>query len=262
MKFYLGSPEVHWLRLAGVPLCVSRCRLARLKTWPEAAAEWLLDSGGFSELALRGGWGLSASAYVSEVRRYRDAVGRLEWAAPQDWMCEPGMIAKTGLSVREHQRRTVENFLDLKASAPDLPFFPVLQGWQLEDYLRHVEDYERVGVRLSREPLVGVGSVCRRQHTGQVEDILGVLAGAGARLHAFGAKVKGLEKTGDLLVSADSMAWSLAARKDGERLPECRHRARTCANCLRWALQWRSEVLRAVAPPCGRQLRLSLWGLD
>ena len=51
------------------------------------------------------------------------------WAAPQDWMCEPAIIAKTGLAVVEHQRRTVTNFLELQALAPDLPFIPVLHGW-------------------------------------------------------------------------------------------------------------------------------------
>jgi len=29
-------------------------------------------------------------------------------------MCEPPIIAKTGLSVREHQERTVENFIELE----------------------------------------------------------------------------------------------------------------------------------------------------
>jgi hypothetical protein len=29
-----------------------------------------------------------------------------------DWMCEPFMLAKTGLSVREHQQRTVTNYLN------------------------------------------------------------------------------------------------------------------------------------------------------
>jgi hypothetical protein len=30
-----------------------------------------------------------------------------------DWMCEPQILAGTGLSVAEHQRLTLENFLHL-----------------------------------------------------------------------------------------------------------------------------------------------------
>ncbi len=34
--------------------------------------------------------------------RYRDEIGCLLWAAPHDWMCEPWITAKTGLTVAEH----------------------------------------------------------------------------------------------------------------------------------------------------------------
>ena len=61
-------------------------------------------------------------------------------------MCEPFIIAKTGLSVREHLRRTVASYLRLKELAPDLPFIPVLQGWQLADYLECAAMYEAAGV--------------------------------------------------------------------------------------------------------------------
>ncbi len=50
-------------------------------------------------------------------------------------MCEPQIVARTGLSVREHQERTVANYLTLRSIAPDLPFIPVLQGWRIADYL-------------------------------------------------------------------------------------------------------------------------------
>jgi hypothetical protein len=89
-----------------------------------------------------GEWRTSPSQYVAAVRRYRDQIGNLMWAAPQDWMCEPivingGKVGRltfvgTGLSVAEHQRRTVANLLELRQLAPDLPFIPVLQGYAIE----------------------------------------------------------------------------------------------------------------------------------
>src|SRR5262245_10177589 len=80
------------------------------------------------------------------------------WSGRRRRMCEPFMLAKTGLTVAEHQARTVANYLELRSLAPELPFVPVLRGWSLGDYLhRCVELYERAGVNLAREPLVGVG---------------------------------------------------------------------------------------------------------
>ena len=100
----------------------------------------------------------------------------MAWAAPQDWMCEPVVLAGgrgpggiqfvgTNLSVREHLRRTVENLVELRSLAPEVPFVPVLQGWTHGDYLDCAELYARAGVDLRAEPVVGVGTMCRRQAT-------------------------------------------------------------------------------------------------
>ena len=55
-------------------------------------------------------------------------------------MCEPHLLKKTGLTVVEHQCRTVQNYLLLRELAPSIPFVPVLQGWKIGDYDRHVDD--------------------------------------------------------------------------------------------------------------------------
>ena len=96
-------------------------------------------------------------------------------------------------------------------------------------------------------PVVGIGSVCRRQRMAQGREIVGRLSRLGIRLHGFGVKVTGLRDVAHQLVSADSMAWSLRARRGGIRLPGCAHKR--CANCARWALVWRDRVLRAIAAP-------------
>jgi hypothetical protein len=156
-------------------------------------------------------------------------------------MCEPFIVAKTGLSVAEHQRRTVENFCWLREHAPGLPFVPVLQGWHLSDYWRCVDLYTDAGVDLAAEPLVGLGSVCRRQSTHDITVLVAFLQATGLRLHGFGVKTGGFERYAPLLASADSMAWSYAARR-AMPLAGCQHR--NCANCVRFALQWRDKVIR------------------
>lgn len=254
----LGSHQPGWLAHAGVPLFVSDTRLRVYKTLPRATAPWGCDSGGFTQLQKYGAWTISPREYVARLYRYRDEIGHLLWAAPQDWMCEPIVIAGgyaggqrfagTGLSVAEHQRRTVANFAQLRELAPDLPIIPVVQGWNREDYLRCVELYQRmIGLDLTRVPLVGLGSVCRRQGTTEAGRIIQALHTTGVRrLHGFGFKILGLMAHGHLLTSADSLAWSIDARRRPP-LPGCT-RHKNCANCLRFALAWRTRVLAAARP--------------
>jgi hypothetical protein len=93
-------------------------------------------------------------------------------------MCEPAVIsggrfgglrfAGTGLSVAEHQARTVANYLQLRTLVPDLPFIPVLQGWDRPTTCGVCELYTAAGVDLTAAPLVGLGSVCRRQSTTEI----------------------------------------------------------------------------------------------
>ena len=53
---------------------------------------------------------------------------------------------------------------------------------------------QRAGVDLASLPLVGVGSVCRRQGTAGIAALLAELARAGMKLHCFGMKVSGLRR--------------------------------------------------------------------
>ena len=241
MRFYLGTHETSWLAKLAVPLFISHRRLAKRARLPRACCDWALDSGGFTELEKFGGWKTCVSEYVEAVERYSEEIGRLEWAAPMDWMCEPQMLAQTGLSVREHQDRTVANFLELRGRGP---FIPVLQGWTVSDYETCVELYRSAGVDLAAEPLVGVGSVCRRQSTAEIAQIMHALHGAGIRTHGFGVKKEGVSRYGRLLTSADSMAWSYTARRHWP-LPGCSHKR--CTNCSRFALRWREELLARAA---------------
>ncbi len=243
-RFWLGANEPSWLSKLDVPPFVSRSRLARLKALPRARGDWALDSGAFSELLLRGRFTAGPRQYAAEVRRFADEVGRPAFVSIQDWMCEPFILKATGLTVRTHQKRTVQSYVELCLIAPEIPWVPVLQGWQPDEYLRNVEDYRAAGADLDRQPLVGLGSVCRRQGTAEAASLVARLHRAGLVLHAFGFKRAGLVRVAHLLASADSMAWSYVARKQ-PRLEGCRHAC--CNNCPRFALRWREELMQGVA---------------
>jgi hypothetical protein len=229
-----------------VPLFVSRERLIKRKSLPRAAGPWSLDSGGFSQVATHGRFTFTAEQYVHDVRRYRDEIGQLQWAAPMDWMCEAPMLAKTGLTVADHQRRTVDNYLELTTLDPTLPFIPVLQGQTLSDYHRCADLYAINGVDLL-DTVVGLGSVCRRQDTAEIGSIVGHFHAQGLRLHGFGCKAGAIVRYGQLLESADSLAWSYAGRRRGA----CALKSR-CANHLHYALDWRADILRRVPGGCSQ----------
>lgn len=233
MRFYLGTHQPIWLANTTAPLFVSRVRLAGRKTFPVATCDWALDSGGFSELSKHGRWTVDAKQYVEEVRRFSGEIGRMQWAAIQDHMCEPDILLKTGRTVRAHQQSTIASYLELRDLAPDIEWLPVLQGWSKGEYLDHVEMYRRRGVDLWSFPAVGVGSICRRSHTINASIILNWLADDGLKLHGFGLKIDGLRNTHNSLVSADSMAWSFHARREKNGMQ----------NSLEFALEWRGNLL-------------------
>lgn len=241
LTFYLGTHEPTWLKRAKGPLFLSRRRLSRyadLSGYGQGKT-WALDSGGFSELNLYGAWKTTPEQYASEVRRWA-SIGGMQWAAVQDWMCEPFVLQKTGLDVDEHQIRTIRSYYDLSALAPEVHWLPVLQGFTLQDYLRHLRSYQTMCIDLRDVPVVGIGSVCRRQATKEAELIVRVLHDHGIKLHGFGFKVKGLVACAKYLASADSMAWSLHARK---RPPLPGHTHVSCGNCFDYAEAWRERIL-------------------
>lgn len=289
--FYLGTHQPHWLRLPqfrNVPLFISRNRLTDYKTFPQAAGRWAMDSGGFTELKDHGRWRITPDEFVADVRRITAGVGRRpDFVAPQDWMCEPWVIfgrnrhlppgspgrfegtkAARGLTedepeqdldaaVRFHQERTVENLLELRRLAPEIPWMPVLQGWELRHYLDCADMYAAAGIDLAAEPIVGLGSVCRRQATPEIDQIVATFHRRGLRLHGFGVKTQGLGDYGPELASADSMAWSYDARRSPP-LPGHDARHKNCANCPDWALMWRQRVLARIGAAAPRQLAFDL----
>ncbi|MFE0276688.1 hypothetical protein ACFWZY_32125 [Streptomyces sp. NPDC058992] len=196
MRFYLTTHKRHWVRLTDVPLFLKSEHFVNAVKLDEARGPYAVDSGGFSELQRRGRWTRTPRQYIEDLRRIWECVGPYDWAAPQDWMCEdliihggtagPNVFVGTHLSVREHIRRTVANFLELRSLAPELRIAPVLQGRTIADYEWCAELYERAGVDLTREPTVGLGSVCRLQSTREGAAIVTAMAARGLKLHGFG----------------------------------------------------------------------------
>jgi hypothetical protein len=248
--YYTGTHHPNWLWTPGPadPLCVSRHSLTRQKTYGRARVPWILDSGGFTVLS-KGGelparWEITPHEYAAETARYMREIGNLQWAAPMDMMCEPDVIARTGRDVDWHQAWTVENGMILRQIWPQhsddpCPFRFMLQGWTPGSYVRCWERYEDAGVDLAAEPVVGVGSICRRDDPRVIAAILGLLHGL--RLHGWGVKATVLKVFAGQLESADSLAWSFDARYNPP-LPGHETRHQHCNNCRDYAADWRGRL--------------------
>jgi hypothetical protein len=221
-RFYVGvhHPRLAWpLTLRGFRVCVSANVLrGRAYGVPFLGSDepWLLDSGAFTQVALQGGFSQSPSAYAAMIRQF--AGTGLIAASTQDYMCERLALKATGLTVARHQVLTIERFDAIRDAGTDrVHLLPVLQGRSPDDYRRHLEGY---GDRIGRGAWVGVGSLCKRQgDPALIAAILDaiLLDRPDLRLHGFGCKRTSLldPQVRRRLASADSMAWSYAARFEG-----------------------------------------------
>lgn len=195
---------------------VSVNRLATRKSaFP--VGDWIMDSGAFTMIAQNGRYLDEPATYAAQIKRWAGN-GNLLAAVAQDYMCEPVMLDKTGLTIADHQRLTIERYDALIAcDVGGVYIMPVLQGFAPANYVSHIRQY---GARLAHGAWVGVGSVCKRN--GDPAAVRAVLlairdARPDLRLHGFGVKTTalGCGLIRDLLFTADSMAWSFAARKQG-----------------------------------------------
>lgn len=214
MRFFVGlhqpSDAKHF---AAAFVSVNRLRARK---GPFVVDDWIMDSGAFTTVAKHGGYPEPVSVYAAEVKRWKQN-GKLLAAVAQDYMCEPVMIRRTGLSIAEHQQLTIERYDELVAADTGVYIMPVLQGYAPADYAAHIAQY---GARLAHGAWVGVGSVCKRNGDPRaIEAVLLAIARVrpDLRLHGFGLKMTALGSplVHSLLWSADSMAWSFAARRAG-----------------------------------------------
>lgn len=213
IRFFIGLHQPNHAAHFG-RCCISINRL-RTRRKPVPGREVLLDSGAFTEISRHGGYRSTVAEYAGHIRRLAGIMS-IAAAVAQDYMCEAWILSRTGLTIADHQRLTIDRYDQLAAESLPVPIMPVLQGYEPGDYVRHLRAY---GDRIGAGRWVGVGSVCKRN--GSPADVLQILAAVAGerpdiRLHGFGLKSTALldPSIRRLLYSADSMAWSFAARRE------------------------------------------------
>jgi len=212
---------------------------------PIRVGRWMMDSGAFSQVTKYGDFIMSPEEYVRIAVRFQDC-GDLACIVTQDYMCEPDvirMLRNKGkeASVRIHQRKSVERYKQIVIEAErqglKVPVMPVLQGWEVEDYIEHWHRLCAVNRQLGRKGKtveafgwnhnqprwVGIGSTCKRNKNPEVvSQILDTLPwefinSHDVRIHLFGYKTTGLksDKIKDRIYSADSFAYDFTNRLNG-----------------------------------------------
>lgn len=232
MRFFIGLHQPSDARHFDAAF-ISVGRLRKRKS-DFIVGDWIMDSQAFSTIFTYGGYPHPPSEYADQVNRWKHC-GNLLAAVSQDYMCEAAMLAKTGLAIPDHQRLTIERYDALLQLITGVYLMPVLQGYEPDEYVSHVRQY---GDRLATGAWVGVGSVCKRNASPcLILDVLGAIKieRPDLKLHGFGLKTVALANgtIRELLETADSMAWSFAARKAGRN-----------ANDWREAMEFKKSVAR------------------
>jgi hypothetical protein len=195
---------------------------------------WILDSGAFTEISTHGRWRHDSDEYIELIHRW-STVGQLDAAVSQDMMCEPDILAKTGLSIAEHQENTIIRYNEISQWV-DVYVMPVLQGYSPASYVDHVRQY---GKLLKHGQWVGVGSVCKRNgNPDAIEDVLLAIKRErpDLRLHGCGIKASALKRPTSAGVVAQfrfngvvagrpqtTAQRSRSASRRGVRRPHARH---------------------------------------
>ncbi len=248
--FFIRERTWGWLAHVGVPLfgvAPAAGAAQDAAEGPRRVGRW--TPAAFSELSLYGGWRTTPEEYVAAVKRYDREIGQLEWAAGQDYMWKV-MLARTGLSVEEHQRRTVANSFGWSSCGtedddtglhPEAPFMPTSRVSRVGDYLRCWDMFGEAGVDLSNYPSVGVrfgvpastparSARCWRRCANAIRECRCTVMAL--RHRDFGTMVTCLRRR--------QPGVGMNARKI-RGYPGCTHGK--CSNCVKWALRWRRGMV-------------------
>lgn len=218
-----------------------RNRKDKIPTMPNQ--RWIMDSGAFSEISLNGKYTYSVDEYLNCVLENEPNI-----FVTMDWMCEPHIIEKTGLSIKDHLNRTIDAHIKIKEKIDHMniksDFMGTIQGWKIDDYLKCIDMLKEHGLI---EEHLGIGSICRRNADKEILKIIKTIHGElpNVKLHGFGIKLSLLKSVvaNKLLHSCDSMAWSFAGRKVKKKpCIDCHSKCKNCANCHIFMSDWLEKI--------------------
>jgi len=234
--------------------------------------KWILDSGAFQELRLYGRYTFTPEEYFEYALEKKP-----DFFVNMDYMCEPSQLLKTGLTVEEHQKLSIENQITLGDLADEhgIELIGTIQGWDLADYLDHIDMLKESD---TLRKIMGIGSICRRSADKKILQVLRIIRRnlpSWIKLHGFGVKTTILQyrETYNYLDMCDSMAWSYEGRMKGVKKIGiggslngkpclayndliCNRNSDDCANCGLYMRKW-AEKIETLISKKENQLRIT-----
>jgi len=179
--------------------------------------EIFLDSGGFSFFTKWAKYPFTTDQYLEMVRAFCEEHPRTRYVSVMDYPCEP-LINRSDL--RTNYQRIDETLKNTEAlyhrEIPSADWVSVIQGHNMEEYSYCSEEFRKRGLWT---PLTAVGSICTRNETFAIKQILFMLSRKhrDVKLHAFGLDYRVLKdrEIWNLIYSSDSGAWRLCG--DGNK---------------------------------------------
>lgn len=251
-----------------------------------ADLDWALDSAGFTAMNLWKSKGTQpgmAGIYPWSYEAYVELATLLKptWWASSDCCCEEEIAGnkdevdfrlRATATLLEGTLRVVykwQNQLAKEMSESAIrnmitPPVPVIQGWEVDDYLRSYDQIREVWSRwepwLAPPVLMGVGSVCRRHLTDRRHGLYAILEALdrhidpGTSLHYFGIKGHSLKRIKMMprISSVDSMAYDYGARVKALATKQSNTMAHRSAEMTRWM----QAALKKASPCPGDQFLL------
>lgn len=210
---------------------------------PPHITDTAADCGGFVATMKWGDYRYTVDEYVAWLNGWAP-----KWAASMDWCCEDEITKGTPGLVRERQRKTTEmarRSFD-NYPAPSWAWVPTIQGWDVEDYVRHAtemapliaemqeyyaelpsyslewieDDTDGGDVEELTTPFddyserfrVGIGTLCRRASPEMIQEVVEACSKVlpGVEFHLWGVKLTYLQraKNNPRVKSVDSAAWN------------------------------------------------------
>jgi hypothetical protein len=226
------------------------------------------DSGGFVAMKKWGGsYIYTPGQYVQWLRSWSP-----DWAATMDFCCESPLTGGHAEVVVKRQLLTTEIayhfWNDYREES--WAWVPTIQGWEVEDYQRHVRTMkplieEMQAYYLQRDGLdnefrVGIGTLCARASAEMIRKVVMMVASEipGIPLHLWGVKLSVLQSPVSIpqqVASVDSGAWNGMWGKNREIWKRSPYSQREW--CFRVALpDYEAKVQMALS--CPKQLSLNM----
>ena len=216
-RHYLHVPNV-MLSAGAIWQPISKYFIASRFELPNSVERVILDSGGYSFYMKYGKYPFDLEKYIELVYLIQDQ-SPLFKVAILDYPCEPKLDRHRPMTNKERIDKTISNAVECFQADRKIPWLPVIQGYEIDEYSSCIDQYKDVGIK---SDYWAIGSLCSRK--GQKMKIRNIVSSiveytGDVKLHSFGLTLSYLSdpQIFNSIYSTDSSSWNYRARTMAEK---------------------------------------------